>query len=197
MKKKLDEANKKAEEAEQASLDLEKKIKDEKDAEKLKQLRIEQAKQQKIIKDEKKKKDAAEAEEKRKKKEQLIEDERKEKEAKEKEDARLKEEIRKKNLKVGDMVDDVDKKPVEVNTIIPELSKKLKKKIKGKSVQAIVSVIVNEKGEVSKIKFIKKTGIPEIEMALSRVINLWKFEPAIKYGKKVSTWFTKILIIKK
>jgi len=189
-------SQKKAEEAKQASIDLENKIKDEKDAEKKKQLKLEQDKQNKIIEEEKKKADAR-LEEERIKKEQELVDEKKRLVEKEKEEARLKEEARKNALKTGDMVLNVDKKPVEINTEIPELSKKLRKKITGKSIIATVSVIVDQNGRVKKIKFIKKTGIPEIDMELSRIINLWKFEPAIKYGKKVSTWFTKVVTIKK
>ncbi len=125
------------------------------------------------------------------------EDEKKKLEEQKKEGARLKLEAAKKALKEGDLVIDVDQKPVGINTDVPELSRKLRKKIKGESVRAVVSALVDEKGNVKRIKIPTKTGVSEIDMELTRIIYSWKFKPALKYNKKVKTWFTKVVIIKK
>jgi len=188
-------AEQKAREAEQESLAIAKKIKEENDAEKRKELKREQKKQEQIAADQKKKAARAKAKENALKKEKDLEEEKKRQDKKLKEDLRLKEEAKKKALKVGDMVNDVDQTPVPINVKITKISKKLRRKLKDDYVKAVVSVIVNENGGVSKVKFIKKTGIPEIDMELSSIIRNWKFKPAIKYGKRVSTWFTKTIVV--
>ncbi len=188
-------AEQKAREAEQESLAIAKKIKEEKDAAKKKVLKKEQEKQDKIVADQKKKIAQAKVRADALKKEKDLEEKKKEQEAIIKENLRLKKETEKKTLKVGDMVTSVDQKPVPINVKITKISRKLRKKLKGDYVKAVVKVIVNENGNVSKVNFIKKTGIPEIDMELTSIVRNWTFKPAIKYGKRVSTWFTKTLIV--
>jgi len=189
-KQREDEARKKA-------LEIERQIKEEKDAAKKAALKKEQEKQKKIAEDEKRKADEAKLKEEKLQKEKKAEEEKKKEELRIKEEKKKAEEERKNAIKEGDMVQDVDTKPIPINTEIPRLPRRLRKKIQGDSVQAIISLIINEKGAVKKIKFTKKTGIPELDIELMRIINKWTFKPALKYGKKVSTWFTKVVSIKK
>ncbi len=110
------------------------------------------------------------------------------------------EEERKKRdaLKVGDLVIDVDVKPVPIATPSPELSKKIKKKIQSDFVQVIARILINEKGSVARIKMIKNSGIPEVDNAIIFWVDKnWKFKPATKYNKKVKTWITKVIKINK
>jgi len=116
------------------------------------------------------------------------------------EEARLakeKENKRKKDLKEGDEVSDVDTPPIPLDTTIPRLSKKLKKRITGDSIQLTVSLFIDENGNVKRIKRIIKSGIPELDLEVSRIVLKWKFKPATKYNKKVKTWFTKSITLKK
>jgi len=110
-----------------------------------------------------------------------------------------KEEEQKRNaLKVGDLVTDVDSAPIPVSVTNPTLSRKLRKKMKTDTIQIVVSLLIDENGKVIKVKRIKKSGVPEIDLEVSRIIvSEWKFKPAIKYNKRVKTWFTKQIILKK
>ncbi len=111
--------------------------------------------------------------------------------------AKLEEEKKRNALKVGDLVSDVDTLPVPVNTPMPILKKKLLRKIPGESVQIIISLLIDENGNVRRTKFAKRSGIPEIDLEISRLVSEWKFKPATKYEKRVKTWFSKPVTIKK
>jgi len=113
--------------------------------------------------------------------------------------AAMEEEARKRNaLKEGDLVADVDTKPVVVNNKLPRLPKRLRKMMTKDTLLIVVSLLINENGNVIKVKRIKKSGIPEIDLEISSTImNKWKFKPATKYNKKVKTWFIRRILIKK
>ena len=101
-------------------------------------------------------------------------------------------------LTEGDLVADVDTKPVIVNNNLPRLPKRLRKMMTKDTSLIIVSLLIDENGNVIKVKRIKKSGIPEIDLEISSTImNKWKFKPATKYNKKVKTWFIRKILIKK
>lgn len=191
------DAKKKEEDAKKEIAAINEKILKEKDEEKKALLKKEKEAKQEIAKVEKQKADDAKA------KEEEIQLEKKKAEDLKAEEERIKlekkkiEEDKRNSLKEGDLVSDADQKPVGINTEVPELSRKLRRKITGESVRAVVRVLVDENGNVKSIKIPTKTGISEIDLELTRIIYRWKFKPALKYNKKVKTWISKVVEVKK
>lgn len=96
----------------------------------------------------------------------------------------------------GMITAEVDTKPVPISTAMPKIPRKVMRSIK-KTETVIVSYLVDHHGNVERIKFIRKSQAPDLNMLLIGAINDWKFSPATKEGKKVKTWMTKPITIKK
>ena len=113
-----------------------------------------------------------------------------------KEEPPVKTEPPKPQVTEGMITAEVDTKPVPLSTSMPKIPRKIMRSIK-KTETVIVSYLVDHHGNVERIKFIRKSQAPDLNMLLIGAINEWKFRPATKEGKKVKTWMTKPITIKK
>jgi serine/threonine protein kinase/DNA-binding response OmpR family regulator len=96
----------------------------------------------------------------------------------------------------GMITADVDTQPVPLSTPMPKIPRKIMRSIK-RTETVIVSYLVDHRGNVERIKFIRKSQSSDLNMLLIGSINSWKFRPAVKEGKKVKIWMTKPITIKK
>ena len=99
-------------------------------------------------------------------------------------------------IKEGMIIAEVDTQPVPISTSMPKIPRKIMRSIK-KSETIIVSYLVDHRGNVERIKFIKKSQSADLNMLIIGAVKNWKFQPAVKEGKKVRIWMTKPIIIKK
>jgi TonB family protein len=86
--------------------------------------------------------------------------------------------------------------PVAVSTPYPELSRRALRGLKSDAT-VVISFLVNHLGKVERIKFIRRSGSPEIDMEIARTVSSWTYRPAVKQGKKVKLWQTKSIAVKK
>ncbi len=100
-------------------------------------------------------------------------------------------------VKEGDFVKIPDIAPVAVNTPIP-MNRKIRKLMKKKSNNqvVVVSLLIDHKGNVKKIKFIKRPDFSLISEITSFLYS-WKYKPAKKDGVSVNTRITKTFTLKK
>ena len=96
----------------------------------------------------------------------------------------------------GQVASSVDNLPVAVSTPYPEISRRALRGLKQNATMAI-SFLVNHFGKVERIKFIRRSGVPDIDMEIARTVSNWTYRPAIKQGKKVKTWLSESFTIKK
>jgi len=99
-------------------------------------------------------------------------------------------------VKEGQLVTSVDSMPVAVATPYPKLNNRTLRRLK-KTTTVVISFLVNHLGKIERIKFIRRSGVPDIDMQIARVVSNWTYRPAIKQGKKVKLWQTKSITIKK
>ena len=96
----------------------------------------------------------------------------------------------------GQIATSVDTMPVAVSTPYPKLKSKLLRRLK-KDVTVVISFLVSHKGNVERIKFIRRSGHSDIDMQIASTISGWTYRPAMKDNVKVKIWQTKSLTIKK
>ncbi|MDY0296313.1 MAG: protein kinase [Acidobacteriota bacterium] len=96
----------------------------------------------------------------------------------------------------GQIASSVDTLPVAVSTPYPEISRRALRGLK-QNATVVISFLVNHFGKVERIKFIRRSGVPDIDMEIARTVSNWTYRPAIKQGKKVKLWQTKSIAIKK
>lgn len=99
-------------------------------------------------------------------------------------------------VKEGQIASSVDTMPVAVSTPYPELSRRALRGLKSDAT-IVISFLVNHLGKVERIKFIRRSGSPEIDMEIARTVSSWTYRPAVKQGKKVKLWQTKSIAVKK
>jgi serine/threonine protein kinase len=163
-KQRLDELKKKKSE-EQA------KLKAEEDA-RLQQLASEQAQREM---------EARKAQEELKKKEE--ENLKAQEERKRAEEARLKE---------GTVVafNDLSVKPVKVSGDLPAVNASLKMKYKGRPMNIVAQILVDENGDVAKVKILTGNVPADIKAEVDDTLPKWKYSPALKDTVKVKVWLT-------
>lgn len=99
-------------------------------------------------------------------------------------------------IKEGMIATEVDSQAVPISTPLPKVSRKIARQIRSPQT-VIVSYLVDHKGKVEKIKFVKKSAIPELNMLITSTIYTWTFKPATKDNKRVKIWLSKPLTFKK
>ncbi len=100
-------------------------------------------------------------------------------------------------IKEGDIValSLVDSQPVAVSTPIPKVSPYLLRRLGG--VQSVmVGFLVNHRGNIEKIRILKKSKSKAIDNTVLKTVKKWKFKPATKNGMKVKVWKTKMIILR-
>jgi serine/threonine protein kinase/DNA-binding response OmpR family regulator/outer membrane biosynthesis protein TonB len=96
----------------------------------------------------------------------------------------------------GMIVADVDTQPVPISNPMPKISRKLRRALKA-SQTVIISYLVDHNGKIERIKFLRKSTIPELDMQISNTVYTWTFKPATKDNKRVKIWMSKPITIKK
>ncbi|HDP93835.1 MAG TPA: response regulator [Candidatus Aminicenantes bacterium] len=99
-------------------------------------------------------------------------------------------------VREGRIASSVDTMPVAISTPYPELSRRSLRGLKS-GATVVISFLVNHLGKVERIKFIRRSGSPEIDMEIARAVSSWTYRPAVKQGKKVKLWQTKSIAVKK
>ena len=146
------------------------------------------------VEDEKRKLDEAE----RLKKEEtdkLAQDELEKK--KKEEEALRQQEIEKKRVeaarvKEGDLIslNDITAKPEKISGNPPSISATLKNKYKGNTMTVPAMLLIDENGNVTKIRILAGNVAPDIKAVLEDSLSKWKYTPAMKDNVKVKVWLT-------
>ena len=61
----------------------------------------------------------------------------------------------------------------------------------------VVSFLIDQNGNIEKIKLIKKSNSPDLNLLIYSTVGNWKYKPAIKDNVRVKIWKTKTISIKK
>lgn len=86
-------------------------------------------------------------------------------------------------------------KPTKLAGKNPGGSYKLRKKYSGRTITVMSSLLINEHGDVEKIKILG--SVPkDIETNIKKTVSNWKFRPAQKDGVNVKVWLPKTFVIK-
>ena len=119
-------------------------------------------------------------------------------ENKKKEEEKLKQqEIEKKRIeaakiKEGDQVslNQVSAKPEKISGNAPSINSSLKNKYQGKVITVPAMILVDENGDVTKIKILTGNVPADIKAELEDTLYKWKYTPALKDNVKVKVWLT-------
>jgi len=113
------------------------------------------------------------------------------------EDALKQQEIDKKRIeaakvKEGDLVslNEVTAKPEKISGSPPPISAFMKNKYKGKTMTIPSLILVDENGDVTKIKILMSNVGDDIKAVLEDTLSKWKYTPAMKDNVKVKVWMT-------
>jgi len=99
-------------------------------------------------------------------------------------------------LKEGDTVTKADTDAIPRSTPDPIITKKIRKSLKS-SETIVVSFLIDQNGNIEKIKLIKKSNSPDLNLIIYSTVGNWKYKPAIKDNVRVKIWKTKTISIKK
>jgi len=119
-------------------------------------------------------------------------------ELKKKEDENQKQqEIEKKHVeavrvKEGDQISltEVTAKPEKISGNVPTVNASLKNKYRGKTMNIVAQILVDENGDVAKIKIVTGNVTADIKVVLEDTLSKWKYTPAMKDNVKVKVWLT-------
>ncbi len=91
---------------------------------------------------------------------------------------------------------ELDTKPQPVSTPLPRIQKKTRKSLTTNQ-NLLVTILINHRGNVEKVKLLKKSVSAEINSLIISSIAEWKYKPATKNDFKVKTWKQIPITIKK
>jgi serine/threonine protein kinase len=94
--------------------------------------------------------------------------------------------------KEGDLVslNDVSARPVKISGNPPAVNASLKNKYRGKTMNIVSQILVDENGDVTKIKMVTGNVAADIQAVVEDTLNKWKYSPALKDNIKVKVWLT-------
>jgi len=95
-------------------------------------------------------------------------------------------------IKEGTQVslNDVSVKPVKISGNPPSVNASLKNKYRGKVMTIPALILVDENGDVTKIKVLTGNVAADIQAVLEDTLYKWKYSPALKDNVKVKVWLT-------
>ena len=95
-------------------------------------------------------------------------------------------------VKEGALVslNDVSVKPEKISGNPPMVSAALKSKYKGKNLTVPVVILVDENGDVTKIRVLTGNVADDLKTVLTDTLLKWKYSPAMKDNVKVKVWLT-------
>ena len=113
------------------------------------------------------------------------------------EEALKQQEIEKKRIeeakvKEGDQISlsEVTAKPEKISGNLPTINASLKNKYKGKTLVVPALILVDENGDVTKIKLLTGNVAADIKSMVEDTLIKWKYTPAMKDNVKVKVWLT-------
>jgi serine/threonine protein kinase len=81
-------------------------------------------------------------------------------------------------------------KPVKISGNPPAINASLKNKYKGQTITSTALILVDENGDVTKIKILTGNVANDIKSVLEDTLSKWKYSPAQKDNVKVKVWLT-------
>ena len=95
-------------------------------------------------------------------------------------------------VKEGALVslNDVSVKPEKISGNPPMVGAALKSKYKGKNLTVPVVILVDENGDVTKIRVLTGNVADDLKTVLTDTLLKWKYSPAMKDNVKVKVWLT-------
>ena len=182
----LEELAATATEAQKKSLELEKQRLDE-----LKKRKSDELAKQKADEDARKQSEAEQAQKDLDAKKAQDELNKKEEETKKQQEAEKKR-VEAAKIKEGTQValNDATVKPVKISGNPPALSSAMKTKYKGKTMTVPALILVDENGDVTKIKILTSNVAGDIQSVMEDTLSKWKYSPAMKDNVRVKVWLT-------
>ncbi len=94
--------------------------------------------------------------------------------------------------KPGDQVplNEVTVQPVKISGNPPAISSSLKTKYKGKTMTIPTTIMVDENGDVSRVKILTGNVPSDIKVLIEETLYKWKYSPAQKDNIKVKVWLS-------
>lgn len=77
----------------------------------------------------------------------------------------------------------------------PRLTDSIRKNFKGKGIICLALYLVDENGDVTKVKILPRTVPDDYKAAWEYAISHWKYFPAMKDNAKVKVWMTQVIKI--
>ena len=95
-------------------------------------------------------------------------------------------------VKEGTLValNDVTVKPEKISGTPPSLNASMKNKYRGKVMSIPTLILVDENGDVTKIKFLTSNVAADVQAVVEDTLSKWKYSPALKDNVKVKVWLT-------
>jgi len=94
--------------------------------------------------------------------------------------------------KPGDQIplSEVTTKPEKITGSAPAISPSMRTKYKGKVFTVPTTILVDENGNVAKVKILTGNVPNDIKTMIEETLSNWKYSPAIKDGVKVKVWLS-------
>jgi len=95
-------------------------------------------------------------------------------------------------VKEGTLValNDVAVKPEKISGNLPGLNASMKNKYRGKTMSIPTLILIDENGDVTKIKFLTGNVAADVQAVVQDTLINWKYSPAMKDNVKVKVWLT-------
>jgi serine/threonine protein kinase len=87
-------------------------------------------------------------------------------------------------------LNDVTVKPVKISGVTPAVNASLKNKYRGKTMNIVAQILVDENGNVTKIKMVTGNVPADIQALVEDTLYTWKYSPALKDNVRVKVWLT-------
>jgi len=119
-------------------------------------------------------------------------DEMKKKEEDVKQQEAEKKRVEEAKVKEGALVasNDLTVQPLKISGNTPAVTASMKMKYKGKTMNIITQVLVDENGSVAKIRFVTGNVPADIQAIVEDTLIKWKYSPGLKDNVKVKVWLT-------
>ena len=85
---------------------------------------------------------------------------------------------------------DVSVKPEKISGNPPAVNASLKNKYKGKIINIVTQILVDENGDITKIRIVNSNVAADIRAVVEDTLYKWKYSPAMKDNVKVKVWLT-------
>ncbi len=87
-------------------------------------------------------------------------------------------------------LNEVTVKPEKISGKAPAMSTSMKTKYRGQVMTIPTLILIDENGDVTKIKFLKSNLAADVQSLVEDTLYKWKYSPAMKDDVKVKVWMT-------